>query len=307
MTQVPPPVSAPVCYRHNSRETYVRCTRCDRPICHDCMNEASVGHQCPECVTQGRRTQRPAVTAFGGGALGARGYVTISLIAINCVMLVLSILSSKHPGTAVGGGGLGGLLGGNTPLLEQLGVYGEPIARGQFHHLVYGVSHGEYYRLLTGMFMHYGLLHLATNMWALWVLGRPLEALFGPVRFLAIYLVCGIGGNVAVYVFAPNSLSAGASTAIFGLFAVFFFVLRKLGRSVATLVPLLVINLVITFSVPGISVAGHVGGLITGALVGVGVTYAPRSRRTQIQAAVIVGALVLLSLATVWKTGQLNA
>lgn len=310
MTQVPPPVSAPVCYRHQGRETYVRCSRCDRPICPDCMNEAAVGHQCPECVAQGRKSQRPVRTAFGGSTLGTHGYVTIGLIAINCIMLVVSILSAKHPGNAIGGGGLGGILGGDTPLMERLAVYGghgdQPV-QGLNNSLVYGISHGEYYRLLTAMFMHYGLLHLAANMWALWVLGRPLEAMFGPLRFLAIYLVCGLGGNVAVYLFAPNSLSAGASTAIFGLFAVFFFVLRKLGRSVASLVPLLVINLVITFGVPGISIAGHLGGLITGALVGAGVTYAPQARRSQIQAAVIVGACVLLGLATLFQTSQLNS
>src|SRR5262249_37756498 len=154
--------------------------------------------------------------------------------------------------------------------------------------------------------MHYGLLHLATNMWALWVLGRPLEAMFGPVRFLAVYLVCGLGGSVASYLFAPNALSAGASTAIFGLFAVFFFVLRKLNRSVAPLIPVLVINLVITFGVPGISIAGHLGGLITGAVVGAGIAYAPQARRAQIQAAVIAAVVVLLGIATAVQTSALN-
>src|SRR5215475_5642930 len=213
MTQVPPPVSTPVCYRHNSRETYVRCTRCDRPICPECMNQASVGHQCPECVAQGRRTQRPVRTAFGGSALGAHGYVTMSLIAINCVLLILSILSAKNPGGAVGGGGFGSLFGGQTPLLEHLGVVAT--STRQDGSILHGINDGQYYRLFTGMFMHYGLLHLATNMWALWVLGRPLEAMFGPVRFAAIYVVCGLGGNVAAYVFTPHALSAGASTAIF--------------------------------------------------------------------------------------------
>src|SRR5262245_2107894 len=102
MTQ-PPSVGAPVCYRHPSRETWVRCTRCDRPICPDCMNEASVGHQCPECVAAGRRTQRSARTAFGGSAAGQRGTVTITLIAVNVAVAVLGVLISGTR-AAVGGG-----------------------------------------------------------------------------------------------------------------------------------------------------------------------------------------------------------
>lgn len=273
------------------------------------MNVASVGHQCPECVAEGRKSQRPVRTAFGGSAIGAHGYVTISLIVINCAMLLLSMLSTKSPGHALGGGGLGGLLGGDTPLMNKLAVYGgygDTPTRFGPNDLEYGVAHGEYYRLFTAMFMHYGILHLATNMWALYILGRPLEAMFGPVRFLAIYLVCGLGGNVAVYLFAPHAPSAGASTAIFGLFAVFFFVLRKLNRSVAPLIPVLVINLVITFGVPSISIAGHIGGLITGALVGAGMAYAPQARRSQVQTAVLLGALLLLGLATVYQTAQIN-
>jgi membrane associated rhomboid family serine protease len=277
------------------------------------MNAASVGHQCPECVAEGRKTQRPVRTAFGGSTAGARGFVTISLIAINSVMLIVSIVSSKRPGQAVAGGGLGGLLGGGTPLSGKLAVIGKvgcyQIINGvQGPHMACatGIANGQYYRLLTAMFVHYGLLHLAMNMYALWIFGRPLEAMFGPVRFLAVYLVCGLGGNVAVYLLAPDQPSAGASTAIFGLFAVFFFVLRRLNRSVAGLVPLLLINLVFSL-VPGISLWGHLGGLATGAIVGYGVTHAPQERRTQIQAGIIVAAVVLLGLATAWQTHHLTS
>ena len=130
---------------------------------------------------------------------------------------------------------------------------------------------GEYYRLFTSMFLHYGLLHLVLNMWVLWVLGRPLEAALGPVRFLALYLVAGLGGSVAVYLLAsPYSLTAGASGAIFGLFAALIVVMRKMRCSIAGIVPVLVFNLVITFTVPGISIAGHLGGLVIGAIVAAG-------------------------------------
>jgi membrane associated rhomboid family serine protease len=274
------------------------------------MNEASVGHQCPECIAEGRKTQRPVRTAFGGSSAGAHGYVTIGLIVTNVIMMILSALSSDNPARALFGGGLGGLVGGDTPLARNLGVLGEQqmqvVATGQLFFQPAGIADGQYYRLITAMFIHYGLLHIAMNMYALWILGRPLEAMLGPVRFFAVYMVCGIGGNVAVYLFAPEQLSAGASTALFGLFGVFFFVLRKLGRSASGLIPVLVINLVITFGVPGISIAGHIGGLITGAAVGYGISHAPQGRRSQIQAAVIVGAFVILGLATLWQTHQLH-
>ncbi len=275
------------------------------------MTPASVGHQCPECVTEGKKTQRPVRTAFGGSEAGAHGYVTISLIVINCAVLIASFISVRSgAGKSLFGGGLGGLLGGNTPLTDKLAVVGKipcSVTNGPIMQCAYGVTDGEYYRLFTAMFVHYGLLHLALNMYALWVLGRPLEALLGPVRFAAVYLVCGIGGNVAVYIFSPGTPSAGASTALFGLFAVFFFVLRKLGRSASGIIPVLIINLFITISVPGISIAGHIGGLIVGAVIGYGIVLAPRQRRSQVQAAVLIGAVVLLGLATALQVHHLSA
>ena len=278
------------------------------------MKPASVGHQCPECVAEGRRTQRPVRTAFGATRSGVRGYATITLLALNVIVFLASIISAKNKGAAVGGSSIGGLLGSTTPLTDRFSVFGEVGCQrfqggvaGPVMHCVAGVSDGEYYRLFTGMFVHYGLLHIALNMWALWVLGRPLEAMFGPWRFLAVYLVCGLGGNVAVYVFSPGSPSAGASTAIFGLFGVFFFVLRKLNLSVRSLVPILIINLVITFGGSAfISVAGHIGGLITGGLIGYGFAHVPQQRRTQFQAAILVGLVVILGVATAVQTHHLT-
>ncbi|MFR9778827.1 rhomboid family intramembrane serine protease [Micromonospora sp. MS34] len=293
-----PVPTAPVCYRHPDRATYVRCTRCDRPICPECMREASVGHQCPECVSEGRRSVRPARTAFGGGAAGRQGYVTKTLIALNVLVMLLSIVLARS-GTAVAGGGLGGLLGGSTPLTRWGGVlaYASYVPFGPLH----GIAAGEWYRLITAMFLHYGLVHLLLNMWALWVLGRTLEAVLGPLRFLALYLIAGLGGNVAAYLFSPqNSSTVGASTAIFGLFAAIFVIMRRLGRDTSAILPILVINLVFTFTVPGISIAGHLGGLVTGALMALVLAYAPRMRRTLFQAAGgTIIALVLLGLVLV--------
>lgn len=288
------PQTVPVCYRHPGRETYVRCTRCDRPICPDCMRDAAVGHQCPECVAEGLRTQRPARTAFGGGAAGRAGYVTKTLIGLNVLMMLLSIASAGGGGIA--GGGLGGLMGGQTPLTLWGSVLPYAIYDGALH----GVADGEYYRLVTAMFLHYGVLHLLLNMWALWVLGRSLETALGPLRFAALYLVAGLGGNVAAYwLSAENTTSAGASTAIFGLFAALFVIMRRLGRDTSAVIPILVINLIFTFTVPGISIPGHLGGLVVGALLALVFAYAPRSRRTLVQfagGAVIVLALLGLAL-----------
>jgi membrane associated rhomboid family serine protease len=277
------------------------------------MNEASVGHQCPECVSLGRKTQRPVRTMFGASRAGVHGYATISLIVVNAIMLVASVASAKQAGRALIGGGLGGALGQGTPLTDKLGVIGELTYGNQVGsrfipliHYAYGITDGEYYRLFTAMFMHYGLIHLAVNMWALWVLGRPLEAMFGPIRFLGIYLVCGLGGNVAVYLGSPDTNAAGASTAIFGLFGVTFFVLRKLNRSVAPLIPILVINLVISF-VPGISLWGHLGGLVTGAVLGYGITHVPQQRRNLLQGAIFAGVLVALAALTAWQVNHLGS
>jgi membrane associated rhomboid family serine protease len=297
------PTTVPVCYRHPSRETYVRCTRCERPICPDCMNEASVGHQCPECVAEGRRSQRPARTAFGGSVAGRGNVATKALISINVVVAIVSFLTGGIG--SVAGGGMGGLLGSGTSLTEWgsvigSAVYGNPAVE-------HGIAHGEWYRLITAMFLHYGLLHLGLNMYALWVLGRDLERVLGPLRFTALYLLAGLGGNVAAYLFsAPNAATAGASTAVFGLMAGIFVVLRRLKLSVAPILPIIVINIVFTFTVASISVAGHLGGLVVGAIVAAILAYAPRSSRNLVQAVGCAVVLVILIALAVYRTAALT-
>ncbi|MET8043271.1 rhomboid family intramembrane serine protease [Micromonospora sp. NPDC005215] len=290
MNESPP--TTPVCYRHPGRETYVRCSRCDRPICPDCMRDASVGHQCPECVNEGRRSVRPARTAFGGGTAGRHGYVTKALIALNVLLMLLSIASDRGGDAALGGSGFGGLMGGDTPLTDWGSVLGRAFLPDG---TLGGIAEGQWYRLVTAMFLHYGVIHLLLNMWALWVLGRSLEASLGRVRFAALYLIAGLGGNVAAYLFSdPRATTVGASTAIFGLFAALLIVERKMGRDISQIIPVLVINLVFTLTVKGISIPGHLGGLLVGALMALVLAYAPRGRRTLVQVA--GGAIILLVL-----------
>ncbi|WP_426508853.1 rhomboid family intramembrane serine protease [Dactylosporangium sp. McL0621] len=296
MTQ-PPANVVPVCYRHPSRETYVRCTRCDRPICPDCMNEASVGFQCPDCVREGSRTQRQARTAFGGTQAGSAGTVTITLIVINVMVFIIGIISAgRGAADGLGGGGLGGLLGGSTPLHDWGAEVPYFATRSGVRVAGDSVADGNFYQIFTAMWLHYGLLHLAMNMWALWVLGRPLETALGRARFLALYLLCGLGGGVLVFLLAaPNVASAGASGAVFGMFSALIVILRKLRLSIASVVPVLIFNLVVTFSFSQyISWQAHVGGLIVGAVVAAGFAYAPPKHRNAMHIATVVGTLLLL-------------
>jgi membrane associated rhomboid family serine protease len=309
MTQVPPPTPqpvVPVCYRHPRREAHVRCTRCNRPICPDCMTEASVGHQCPECVSEGRRASRPVRTIFGGTTAGARGWVSAGLVSINTLLLFISVGTSGGFG-ALFGGGFGGLLGQATPLTQDGAVVGQCGVRlgNAVQFAPCGVAEGEYYRLFTYMFLHYGLIHLVTNMFSLLVLGRALEAALGPLRFTVLYLVAGLGGGVAVYVFTPTGATVGASGAIFGLFAALFVVLRRLGRDTTSFIPLLVINVLISFA-PGISLAGHLGGLVTGAAIALAMAYAPPKSRNLVTTLVVAGLLLAMGAAVIAQTAALN-
>ncbi|MFI2275470.1 MULTISPECIES: rhomboid family intramembrane serine protease [Catenuloplanes] len=296
------PATVPVCYRHPGRETHVRCTRCDRSICPDCMNEASVGHQCPECVAEGRRTQRPVRTAFGGSAAGRAGVVTTTLIGLNVLAAVLGVVFSGM--NALVGSGLfsgasiihyaGAVVGPSiTVLADGNATFG---ALPQYGTVFPGVWDGGYYRLFTAMFIHFGILHLLMNMWALWILGRQLETALGPLRFLALYLVAGFGGNVAALLIDAESVSAGASTAIFGLFAALFVLLRRLGRDTSSVLPILIVNLVITFVVPSISIAGHIGGLAVGGLAAAALAYAPARNRGLIQGGALGLIFVILAV-----------
>jgi membrane associated rhomboid family serine protease len=236
------------------------------------MIPASVGFQCPECVREGNRNVRKARTVFGGLSTGDPGYVTRALIAVN----VVSFLAQWFVGMSY------------TSRFWELG--GAPG--------IVGVADGEWYRLLTAAFLHDpdNPLHILLNMYALFMLGPPLEAVLGRWRFLLLYVVSAIGGNVASYaVSSPGQPSLGASGAIFGLLGAFFVISRRLNRDASVLYGVLVLNLVIGFVVPQIDWRAHIGGLVTGVIVAALIAYAPAGRRRLVVQ--LGGTLVVLLVA----------
>ena len=170
------------------------------------------------------------------------------------------------------------------------------------------VADGDLYRLVTSAFLHYGVVHLLFNMWALYVIGPPLETQLGRLRFGALYTLSALGGSVLVYLISPlNTATGGASAAVFGLFGAMFVVAKRLNLDIRWVIGLIAINVIITFVVPSISWQGHAGGLVTGAAVAAAYAYAPKDRRNLIQAAA-TGAVVALFAALIWwRTNDLLA
>ncbi|MGH3772258.1 MAG: rhomboid family intramembrane serine protease [Pseudonocardiaceae bacterium] len=231
----------------------MRCTRCDRPACAACLREASVGYQCVDCVAAGAAS-RPRASAIPWARPTGRSVVFPALIAINIAVFVVTVAQA-------------GSLSHNTdaPLFQQWALQPE------------AVTHGAWWQLLTSGFLHIGPLHIAFNMIALWVLGRDLEPALGKVRFLAVYLVALLGGSLAVFLFAdPVSDTAGASGAVFGLMGGLAVVLVRMRLSPRPALTIILLNLIISFTVPNISLLGHLGGLISGAAVTAAMLYAPK-------------------------------
>jgi membrane associated rhomboid family serine protease len=240
------------------------------------MVPASVGFHCPDDVREGARTVRAARTSFGGRVSVSAGRVTGVIVGVN---VAVHLLGYAIPGLELRFGDLG------------LAVLPDGPA---------GVAAGEYYRLLTSAFLHANLLHLAMNMFALVTIGPPLERELGTGRFVALYVLSALGGSTLSFLVSePTQLGVGASGAIFGLFGAFYVVSRRLGRETGQIVVLLVVNLVITFSVPVIDWRAHLGGLATGALSAAVLAYAPAGRQRSAAQAVGLGAVAVLLVAGV--------
>ena len=247
------------------------------------MHSAAVGFQCPDCVAQGAATVRAPRTTFGGRVSDDTSRVSLAIVALNVVVFVA------------------GLALGERELQLRFGnIAGAPGA--------FGVADGELYRLLTAAFLHAGVFHILLNMFALAQLGPVLESALGRVRFVALYVLSALGGSVLSYLLSdPLQLGVGASGAIFGLFGAYYVVVRRLGGETRSILVLLAVNLVITFSVPIIDWRAHLGGLVVGAGVAAAYAHVPRGpRRGQLQGLVCLAVGLVLVALVVVRTLQLS-
>lgn len=277
------------CYRHPSQRAGVLCQRCERPICPDCMHQASVGFHCPECTRQGRQEVRTLRTLHGPPR------VTQGLIAANVAVFLYSLTVGS---TLSGAGGR---------FLADWAAFGPAIANEAVPPDVARVlGTGEWWRLISSGFAHDGLLHLGLNMWALWVLGSAVERSLGPVRYATLYVACLFGGSFLAMVEAPLVFTLGASGAIYGLFGAVVIAQRQAGLNPwrTGIGTVLIINLVITLTLPNIALGGHVGGLLTGLLGGWILYEGPRHTRNRYLPTIVVGVLaVALFFGSIWAAG----
>lgn len=281
------PEAVPVCPRHPDRVSYVRCQRCERPVCPECQREAPVGIQCVDCVREASKGQRPVRTVFGGTHTGGRPLVTQSIIGICVLVWVLQIV----PGSTV------------TQNVD----------------FVPALAQRDPWRFLTSAFAHSPSLlplHIGFNMYALWLFGPYLEQLLGRLRFAALYLVAAFGGSVMFLLLAVPGIDSrswftggvGASGAVFGLFAAVIAINRKLGRDSQAMVGIMVVNFVFGFVFPNVAWQAHLGGLLTGAAVAAVFAFAPAGpRRTLVQTVGVVAVVVLLVALTLAKFATVPA
>lgn len=206
------------------------------------MTPTPVGMRCPECGRQRTKVQRPRAVA------GAVPTVTRALVAINVAVFLAQVVT----GTSLFGGAAGGVF-------ERGALYGPAVAFGH-----------DYWRLVTSGFLHAGLIHIGFNMWLLWIVGQMLEPAFGAARFALVYVTALLCGSFGVLLIDPNAVTVGASGAVFGVMGAGVIAMRHRGIDPmqSGLLPTIVLNLVITFAIPGISIGGHIGGLIGGAVAG---------------------------------------
>jgi membrane associated rhomboid family serine protease len=274
-----PPPGFAACVRHPDRATGLRCTRCDRPACPECLREASVGYHCVDCVREGSRGARRGTTVAGAEP-GGRPVVVPTLIVVNVAVFALTVAQA-------------GSLGGNAAA---------PLFRAWS--LVPLLVDGEWWRVLTSGFLHFGPVHLLFNMLALWIIGRDVEIVLGRGRFLAVYLLGVLGGAAAAMLFsAPNIQLAGASGAVFGLMGALVVLLRRMRAPAGQVFGLIAVNIAISF-LPGISLTAHLGGLVAGAAATAALVYAPARSRTPVQAGAL-GALAVLLLAIIATVAML--
>jgi membrane associated rhomboid family serine protease len=248
------------------------------------MHAASVGFHCSEC----RRANPQRVISGASLRQAERPPVTVALVVANVAVHLT-----------------GALFG----LADRMQVDGGLVAIGLTRDGFVGVAEGEWYRILTSGFLHAGLFHLAVNMYSLWILGSLLEPRLGSVRFGLLYVASLLAGSLGALALEPDALHVGASGAIFGLFGavVAFQLSRGLNPFSTGVGTLLVVNLVITFALPGISIGGHLGGLAGGVLGGIalfGLPSRPTVPSLRREVALLGALAVLCTAAAIWVAGN---
>lgn len=255
------------CYRHSSRPTNISCSNCDRPICEDCMRDSPVGWRCPECAPQRKY------------ALADDYWVTKAVLAICIAVFLIGQVMALGDSTASG-------IRGDDPLLYDGGLAGIAVP-------------DEPWRLLTAGFLHAGLLHLAFNSFFIWSFGRLLEPALGRLRFGLLYFASLFGGSLgALLLTDPSTLTVGASGAAFGLLGATIVMarLRNIAGLEQNLLFIAGINFVLTFTIGGISVGGHLGGFAVG-LLGGWIAFGPLARNRPAVSGILAAALVVLAIA----------
>jgi membrane associated rhomboid family serine protease len=253
-----PGTDTTTCYRHPKRETGLHCTRCGQAACHECLRPAPVGSHCLDCLKDGQKSMRLVDAPWQGRNVGPG----VALIVAVCVGVFALQFVQDLP-----------------PRFAMIGAK---------------VADGETYRLVTSMFLHFGVFHLVMNLLAVWIFGLEVERREGSVRTVAVFLVTGIVGGATAFLFhSPFAEVAGASGGLFGLFGVALVRTMKAGQPAQQLWGLLLINLFIGIAVPGISLAAHVGGLVAGVAYAGASTLPRRYRPTWASAAVLVALLAL--------------
>jgi membrane associated rhomboid family serine protease len=295
LTPAPPAVE--YCYRHPNVQTGVHCSRCERPICTECMIPAPVGYQCPECVEQARREFRagPGRRHLTVSRLSATRVLLVALL-IGFVLEIVLEIAQGSPNAAFSGAS------GST--LIRLGA-SQP----------YLIADGQYWRLFAAIFLHQGLLHIAFNAYALWLFGQFVEGTYGSARFVLLFFLTGFFASAASYAFGPaNSVGVGASGAVFGVFGAFIayhFRRRDLASSAASLrwaMTMIVLNVLLAIGFRAIDWRAHVGGLAAGFLAGYVLEgFGPRRWRPFVAVAGVALLFVIGIGMVVWRTEAIRA
>ncbi|WP_072690441.1 rhomboid family intramembrane serine protease [Rhodococcus marinonascens] len=245
----------PRCVRHPDRPTALSCNRCRRAACPECLREAAVGYQCVDCVAAGQRDVRP-VRNVAGAVTAQRQVplVTYILMAANVGIFLITAAQSRSLMQNYSG----------STLFQDWALYPPAVVDGQL------------VRIVGSGFLHFGLIHIAVNMFALWIIGRDTELILGRARYFVVYLASILGGSAAVMLLQLGAVTAGASGAVFGLMGAQAIILLRLRRSPAPVISVIAINVFISITIPGISLWGHLGGLVTGAAATAGILYGPQ-------------------------------